>query len=182
MRKIIVTEFMTLDGVVDSPNEWSFPFWGDESAAYKLEEILSTGALLLGRMTYMGFAAAWPTRKDDQGFADRMNSLPKYVVSATMKEALWKNTTIIATNVAEEVRKLKEQSGKDILVAGSTQLVAELLKHGLIDEIRLMISPVVTGRGKRLFPDGAPKTVFKLVQSKTFATGVVVLTYAPQRG
>ena len=177
MRKIIVTEYLTLDGVMEAPNEWSFQFWSDEAARYKFDELFSSDALLLGRVTYQGFAAAWPSVKDEAGFADRMNGLPKYVVSTTLEKAEWNNSTIIKENVVDEVRSLKEQPAQDILVAGSADLVSALMAHNLIDEYKFMVHPVIVGRGKRLFSD---KAVMKLVDTKTFGTGIIVLTYQPR--
>lgn len=187
MRKVIVTEFVTLDGVIEDPGGgekskhggWSFQFWSDDTGKYKLDEILASGALLLGRVTYQGFAAAWPSMTDETGFADRMNSLPKFVVSTTLKEVVWNNSTVLRGNIAEEVSKLKQQPGQDILVAGSGQLVQTLRQHNLVDEYRLLVHPVVLGGGKRLFQDGTDKSVLRLVESKTFSSGVVLLTYQP---
>jgi dihydrofolate reductase len=187
MRKVIVSEFMTLNGVMESPGEkgelggrggWTFPFWSDEAEKYKHDELLASGALLLGRVTYQLFAASWPSMTDEEGFADRMNSLPKFVVSTTLEAVEWNNSRLIKGNVAEEVSRLKQQPGQDILIAGSADLVNTLSRHGLIDEYRLMIFPVVVGIGKRLFKDGNDTTL-RLVESKTFQSGVVVLHYQP---
>ncbi len=187
MRKVIVTEFVTLDGVIEDPGGgeksphggWSFRFWSDEAEKYKLDEIFASDALLLGRVTYQGFAAAWPAMTDESGFADRMNSLPKYVVSTTLNEATWNNSTLIKANIAEEVSRLKQQPGQDILVAGSGQLVRFLMQHGLVDEYRLMVFPIVLGGGKRLFEDGTDFSVLQLIETKTFTSGVVLLSYQP---
>lgn len=178
--KIVVTQFMTLDGVVESPQDWSFPYWSDETAKFKWDELLATDAHLLGRVTYEGFAAAWPERTDEQGFADRMNSLPKYVASTTLKKAEWNNSTIIKTNVADEIAKLKKQSGGDILVAGSMTLIRMLMEHDLVDEYRLLTYPIVLGKGKRLFADGMAASL-KLTESKPMGSGVVLLRYEPER-
>jgi dihydrofolate reductase len=180
MRKIIVTEYLTLDGVMEAPNKWSFQFWSDEAAKFKYDELFASGALLLGRVTYDGFAAAWPSMKDEQGFADRMNSMPKYVVSHTTKEATWNNSTIISENVVEEIKKLKEEPGQDILVAGSAELLYTLMENDLVDEYRFMIHPIVVGKGKRLFYEGVTEKTMKLIDTKTFASGIVVLTYTPK--
>ena len=190
MRNVFVTEFVTLDGVMEDPGGsegfeyggWSFQFWGEESAKYKLDKLFASDAILLGRVTYQGFAKAWPTMKDENGFADRMNSLPKYVVSTTLEEAEWNNSTLIGENVAEEVAKLKAEDGQDIMVAGSRQLVQTLIEADLVDEVRLMVSPVVLGTGKRLFENLAGKKVLELVDAKPFKTGSVVLTYRPAQG
>ncbi len=188
MRKIVVSEFVTLDGVMEDPGGaektkhggWSFKFRDDEVPKYKLDELFASDTLLLGRVTYEGFAKAWPSMKDEVGFADRMNSLPKYVVSMTLKEVGWNNSRLIKTNVTEEVRKLKQQPGKDILVYGSSQLVDTLLQHDLVDEFRLMVHPVVLGSGKRLFEDmGDTMKVLRVVDSRTFPSGIVLLSYQP---
>jgi dihydrofolate reductase len=171
---------MSLDGVIESPQEWSFHYWTDETAKFKLDELLATDAHLLGRVTYEGFAAAWPDRTDEAGFADRMNSLPKYVVSTTLKKAAWNNSHIIKSNVAEEIKKLKQQLGGDLLVAGSATLVHFLMEHDLVDEYRLLTYPLVLGTGLRLFTDGQSASL-KLTESKPFASGVTLLRYEPDR-
>ncbi len=159
MRKVIVSEYVTLDGVMEDPGGgeksehggWSFQFWNEEAAKYKFDELFASDALLLGRVTYQGFAKAWPSMTDEHGFADRMNGLPKFVVSTTLEEVEWNNSRLIKGNIAEEVYKLKQQPGQDILVAGSGELVHTLMQHDLIDEYRIMVHPVVLGSGKRLF-------------------------------
>src|SRR5829696_6776681 len=178
MSKIVVSEFVALDGVMEAPNEWQFPFWHDEMGQYKFEELFASDALLLGRVTYEGFAAAWPSMTDEAGFADRMNSLPKYVASTTLDDAEW-NASLIKENVAEEVARLKQQPGQDILIYGSADLVHTLMQHDLIDEYRLMVFPVVLGSGKRLFQEGSGTKVLRLVDTKTTSTGVALLTYEP---
>jgi dihydrofolate reductase len=188
MRKVIVSEFVTLDGVMEDPGGaekseyggWSFQFWNDEAAKYKLDELSSSGALLLGRVTYQGFAAAWPSRTDDAGLAQRMNSLPKFVVSSTLEQVEWNNSHLIKRNIREEVSKLKQQPGQDILVFGSGTLVHTLMQHDLIDEYRLMVHPIVVGGGKRLFGDGAAKKVLRLMDTRVFSSGIVVLSYQPR--
>ena len=179
MRKVIVSEFVTLDGVMEAPETWQSPFWNDEAARYKHDELFASDALLLGRVTYQAFAAAWPAMTDEEGFADRMNGLPKFVVSTTLDEAAWTNARLLTREVAEEVSELKRQPGRDILVAGSGELVHALRHHDLIDEYRLMVHPVVVGRGKRLFRDGGEATALRLVDTRAFSSGVVVLTYQP---
>jgi dihydrofolate reductase len=181
VKKVVVSEFLTLDGVMEAPHQWSFPFWSEESANYKFEELFASDALLLGRVTYQGFAAAWPGRTDEEGFADRINSLPKFVASTTLQEAEW-NASLLKGDIAEEVSRLKQQPGQDILVFGSAELADTLRQHDLIDEYRLMVFPVVVGGGKRLFKDGSEKKVLKLTETKTFRSGVVVLTYVPIQG
>jgi len=187
MRKVVVTEYVTLDGVFEDPGGgegtrhggWSFQFWNEEAGKYKFDELFASDALLLGRVTYEGFAKAWPTMKDGGEFADRMNSIPKYVVSTTLKDLEWNNSHLIQGNIAEAVAGLKQQEGQDILVAGSGELVRMLMRHDLIDEYKLMLHPVVLGDGKRLFSDGIDKTVLKLVDTKAFSSGIVILSYQP---
>jgi dihydrofolate reductase len=179
MSKIIVSEFVSLDGVMEAPHDWQSPFWHDDMGTYKLDELRASDGMLLGRVTYEGFAAAWPSETDEEGFAERMNGLPKFVVSTTLKDAAWNNSTVIRTNVLDEVRKLKQQPGKDILIYGSADLVNSLIPHGLIDEYRLMVHPIVVGSGKRLFKDGVDSTALQLVDTTTFPSGVIVLTYHP---
>jgi dihydrofolate reductase len=181
MGKLVVSEFVTLDGVMEDPGGaegferggWALQFdRGPEGDKFKLDELMEADALLLGRRTYEGFAEAWPSRTDEMGFADKMNSMPKYVVSTTLTDPEWQNSTVIGENEAEEIAKLKQQPGGDILVAGSCQLVQTLIEHDLVDEWRLMVFPVVLGAGKRLFKDGAEKTPLRLVEAKQ--TGEVV--------
>lgn len=189
VSKLIVSMFVTADGVMEDPggNEgtphggWSFQFWSDEAGKYKLDELFASDALLLGRVTYQGSAAAWPGRTDEEGFADRMNSLPKHVVSTTLtdQDLSWNNSHLISDNVADAVRKLKEQPGQDILVGGSGQLVRTLMQHGLVDEYRLMVHPIVVGGGKRFFADGIDRKVLELAASQPIAAGVVLLVYRP---
>lgn len=194
MRKIVVTEFMTLDGVIQDPGGaekdtfdrggWSFKFQDPEGMAYKLDEVRTHDAMLLGRKTYEGFAAAWPGRTEEAGFADKMNAMPKVVVSTTLgqDDLTWNNSTVIGANVAEEVEKLKAEPGQDILVAGSRTLVRFLHAHGLVDEYRLMVFPIVLGAGDRLFGDTENETILELADAKTLASGTLILTYHPKRG
>ena len=186
MRKVVVSEFVSLDGVMEDPS-WTFQFASEEQEKFKSDELSASDTLLLGRVTYEGFAAAWPNmmeqyrgpRRAELGeYADMMNGYPKHVVSTTLKEPLeWNNSTIIEENVAEEVLRLKQQPGKEILVFGSGALVNTLMRDDLIDEYRLMIFPIIVGSGQRLFADGIDEMVLKLVDAKTFGSGVVVLTY-----
>jgi dihydrofolate reductase len=180
MRRIVVSEFVSLDGVIENP-VWTFRFTGEEQQRFKYDELSAADALLLGRVTYEGFAAAWPHMTEQAGeYADMMNGYPKYVVSTTLEEPLgWNNSTLIKGDVAEEVSELKRQPGGDILVFGSGSLVNDLMRYGLIDEYRLMVFPVVLGSGQRLFGDGIEETDLELVGTETFDTGVVVLTYRP---
>lgn len=189
MRKVVVSMFVSLDGVMEDPGGaersehggWTIPYWGDEIGKFKFDELFASDALLLGRITYEGFAAAWPSQHDEEGFADRMNGLPKYVVSTTLQNPEWNNTTIIKDNVAEEVSKLKQQPGQDILIAGSAQLVNSLIPHDLIDEYRLLVYPVVPGGGKRLFKEGN-NTTLVLTETSGFSSGVVLLVYRCDKG
>ena len=178
--KIVVTQFITLDGVIEAPNEWSFPYWNDDIAKLKLDELMAADAHLLGRVTYEGFAAAWPDRTDEAGFADRMNNLPKYVVSTTLEKAEWNNSTILKTDVVAQIAELKKQPGGDMLVAGSATLVETLIAHDLVDEYHLLTYPIVVGKGKRLFKDGS-HTKLKLIETKPYDSGVVLLRYQPDR-
>jgi len=177
MRKIVVTEFMSLDGIMEEP-AWTFPYWNDETARFKGEETDASDALLLGRVTYEGFAAAWP-KSTDEG-ADYFNGVRKYVVSTTLDKAAWNNSTLIKDDVVGAVTKLKQGEGQDIAVHGSATLVQTLMQHDLVDRYRLLVYPVVLGKGKRLFKEGTPATL-KLVESKPFNSGVVALIYEPER-
>ena len=177
-RTLAATLFVSLDGVVESPEKWSFPFWSEETQKFKFDETFASDALLLGRVTYEGFAAAWPGRKDPDGFADRFNSMPKFVASRTLKKLAWNNSHLIKGDLAGEVSKLKEQPGRDIVIHGSPGLIRSLLPSGLIDEFRLLVYPLVLGHGKRLFDEGSQASL-KLVESTTFSKGVVKLVYRP---
>jgi dihydrofolate reductase len=181
MRKLVVTEYVTLDGVMEEPGVWSFPFFSDDAAKFKYDELFASDALLLGRVTYEGFAKAWPTMTGTGEFGERMNSLPKFVVSTTLDEVAWNNSRLIKENVAEEVAALKQQPGQDILVAGSGVLVHTLMQHDLIDEYRIMLHPIVLGSGKRLFRDGNDTKTLRLVETKPLSSGIVVLSYQPVR-
>jgi dihydrofolate reductase len=191
MGKLVVTEFITLDGVIEDPGGsenfdrggWAFKFErGQEGDKFKLDETLEAEAQLLGRVTYEGFAAAWPERTDEVGFAERMNTMPKYVVSSTLKDLSWENSTLIDGDVLEEVAKLKEQVAGHILVAGSVTLVRALVEHDLVDELRLMVFPTVLGAGKRMFGDISSAKAFQLVESRPVGgDGVVILRYEPAR-
>lgn len=175
-RRLAATLFISLDGVVESPEKWSFPYWNDEIAKFKHEETFASDALLLGRMTYEGFAAAWPSRKDSEGFADRFNAMPKYVASKTLKKLEWNNSHLIKGELAAAVSILKQEPGQDIVIHGSPGLIRSLMPHDLIDEYRLLVYPIVLGRGKRLF-DETSRASLKLAESKVFGTGVVKLLY-----
>ena len=188
MGRIVVTEFVSLDGVVEAPGGgegfkhggWSFEISrGEEGDKFKLDETLASEALLLGRVTYEGFAAAWPSRADEAGFADKFNSMPKYVVSSTLENPEWNNSTVLKGDVGEEVAKLKQEQDGDIVVHGSPQLVQTLIEHDLVDEYRLMVFPVVLGSGKRLFGETTDKKSLRLVDSKVVGDGVAILVYQP---
>jgi dihydrofolate reductase len=186
MGKIVVTAFVSLDGVMEDPGGsenfkyggWSFEFdRGDEGNQFKLDETLASEALLLGRQTYEGFAEAWPSREGE--FADRFNSMPKYVVSSTLKDPTWTNTTVLEGDVVEEVTKLKQELDGEIVVHGSAQLTQTLLEADLVDELRLMVFPVALGSGKRLFGETSDKKPLRLVDSKVVGDGVAILVYQP---
>ncbi len=179
MRRIVVTEFLTIDGVMESPDRWVPAFWSPETERFKLQEILAVDGLLLGRMTYEGFAAAWPQRSDPDGFADRMNGVAKHVVSSTLMHPTWNNTIVMTGDPVTEITRLKTTSGGDLLVAGSASLVNLLLKNGLADEYRLMIFPTIAGRGKRLFTAQPSSSTLELRNIEALPLGVTVLSYTP---
>ncbi|WP_282937530.1 dihydrofolate reductase family protein [Paenibacillus sp. RC67] len=177
MRKVVISEFISLDGVMEAP-QWTFQFGSEEQQKFKFDELQASDALLLGRATYNEFAAVWPNMIEQTGeYGQMMNGYPKYVVSSTLDKLEWNNSSLIKGNIAEEISKLKQQPGKDILVFGSRGLVQTLMQLDLIDELRLMVFPVVLGSGQRLFGEGMDKKVFKWVETKSFSSGVMVLTY-----
>jgi dihydrofolate reductase len=186
MGKIVVSQFITLDGVTEDPGGsegsarggWAFQFErGDEGDRFKLDEVMASEALLLGRKTFEGFAEAWPSREGD--FADKFNGMQKYVVSSTLGEPQWNNTKVIRGNITSELQALRDALGGDLLVNGSNQLVSLLLANGLIDELRLMVFPIVLGAGKRLFPEGSESSSLRLIESRT-AGETVILIYVPK--
>jgi dihydrofolate reductase len=181
MRKVIASEFVSLDGVFEAPDQWHFPYWSDEMGQEIGAAMAASDAMLMGRVLYEEWADFWPKQDPEENpFADRMNGVPKYVVSTTLEEPLeWQNSTLIKGNVAEEIAELKRQTGKDISISGSGSLVRSLLQYGLIDELGLMVHPVVVGSGKRLFEEGGDRIALELVDSKTLPRGVVYLTYRP---
>jgi dihydrofolate reductase len=205
VKKLVVSTFVTLDGVMEAPggepghphSGWVRDFMGPEQLRYKLDEVLEAGSLLIGRVTYESLAAAWPERsiradradqdlervaerRDEIGeFADKMNAMPKHVVSTTLRDPEWRNSRVIRGDVAQEISGLRAQEGGPILVIGSRTLVHTLIEHDLVDEYRLMIFPVVLGSGRRLFPETENKTVLRLADTRTFGSGVVVHTYQP---
>lgn len=189
MGRIVVTEFVSLDGVVEDPGGvegfehggWSFEVSrGEEGDRFKLEETMESAALLLGRVTYEGFAAAWPSRTGE--FADKFNEMPKYVVSSTLVRAEWNNSTVLSGDVAEAVTRLRRDVAGDVVVHGSAQLVQALLEHDLVDELRLMVFPVLLGSGKRLWGPGSEKRRLRLVESRTVGDGVAILVYGRPNG
>jgi dihydrofolate reductase len=184
MGKIVVTEFVSLDGVMEDPGGaedyrhggWTFKFdRGPDGDKFKLDEAMNAEALLLGRVTYEGFAAAWPSMQGE--FADKFNSMPKYVVSSTLSAPAWKNSTVLGGDIVAEVAKLKDSLAGEISVHGSAQLAQTLLEHGLVDELRLMVFPVVLGSGKRLFAAGEEKKTLRLSSSKTVGEGIAILIF-----
>jgi dihydrofolate reductase len=179
MRKVVASELVSLDGVMESPEKWSFQFHNDEMAEANEAGMTAADAMLLGRVTYQEFASYWPYQNSaDQPFTDYLNNTSKFVVSTTLAEPLeWQNSTLIKGNVAEEIAKLKQQPGKDIGIVGSGTLVRSLLRDDLLDELSLMVHPIVLGNGKRLFEEGGDQKMLELVDSKTFGTGILYLTY-----
>ena len=184
MGRIVVTEFISLDGVIEDPGGvegfkhggWSFEISrGEEGDQFKSDETMGSVAMLLGRKTYEGFADAWPSREGE--FADKFNNMPKYVVSSTLKDPEWTNTTVLDGDLAEEVSKLRQEVDGDVVVHGSGQLVQALLEHGLVDELRLMVFPVVLGAGQRLFGETSDKKPLKLTDSRTVGDGVTIQVY-----
>jgi dihydrofolate reductase len=187
MGKVVVSQFISVDGVVEDPGGseqwerggWAFRFdRGAEGDQFKLDEIMSSDALLLGRVTYEGFAEAWPSREGE--FADKFNGMPKYVASTTLADPAWSNTTVLGDDLAAEVARVKEEHAGDILVNGSVRLVRALTEHALVDEYRLMVFPTVLGAGKRLFGDTSAPAALRLVESRP-AGETVILIYAPAR-
>jgi dihydrofolate reductase len=189
MGRIVVSEFVTLDGVMEDPGGaegfehggWAFAFdRGEEGDRYKLDEVMNADAMLLGRLTYEGFAAAWPERTDDGGFADKMNGMRKYVVSSTLADPAWNNSVVLGGDPADEAAKLRAEQSGDILVAGSRTLVQGLARENLVDEYRLMVFPTLLGSGKRLFGEGREPARLALVEATPVGKdGVVILTYRP---
>ena len=179
MRKGLAWELVSVDGVMESPERWAFSYSNAEMGEANALGMAASDALLLGRVTYEHLAAYWPEQPGGTPMVDYLNGVPKYVVSTTLKEAAWNNSTLINENVAEEIAALKRRPGKDITILGSGALVRSLLRDGLLDELQLVVHPVVLGGGKRLFGDGGERKGLELVGSKTFSTGVVHLTYRP---
>jgi dihydrofolate reductase len=177
--RVVATEYVSLDGVFEAPGEWSGPYFDDEVNQFKLEELQASDALLVGRKTYAEFFDAWPTVTDDTGFAEKMNSMPKYVVSSTLTTLEWSGAELVKGNLAKEVRKLAEQPGQDLLLSGSAQLFNALKDENLIDVYRMLVHPIALGKGRRLFADGTDQRALKLTDTKTFGSGVMALEYTP---
>jgi dihydrofolate reductase len=184
MRKVVAAEFLSLDGVMESPEKWHFPYFNDEMGQAVGKSFAAADTMLLGRVNYEEWAAFWPGQDPEENpMAAQMNAIQKYVVSTTLEEPLsWQNSTLINENVAEEIARLKQGEGGDIVISGSGALVRSLLQYALLDELKLMIHPVVVGGGKRLFEDGGEQKALELVESKTFETGVLYVTYRPTHG
>jgi dihydrofolate reductase len=186
MRRIVAAEYLSLDGVTEDPGPagdyehrgWTVPYWNDDIEKWQTEQLFASEALLLGRVTYEEFVASWPLRSGDP-FSDRMNSLPKFVASTTLREPLEWNSTLLEGDVVDAVANLKQQPGEDVLIYGSGALVNTLLRHNLIDEYRFMIYPLVLGSGKRLFRDDNAKTTLTFKRSETAGTGVTMLVCEP---
>lgn len=188
MSRVVVSEFMTVDGVIESPGPepgferagWAFQFdRGPEGDRFKFDELMAAGALLLGRVTYEGFAQAWPAMEGMGEFGEKMNGMPKYVVSTTLQQADWNNSTILTGELADEITALKRQIDGDILINGSAQLVQSLTAAGLVDEYRLMVYPIVLGDGKRLFAHASESARLQLLDTKPIGSGILILTYRP---
>jgi dihydrofolate reductase len=181
MRKIVAGLWLTLDGVMEAPEKWSFPYQNDEVGQAIGAQFAASDAMLLGRRTYEEFAAVWPQRTSAEfgPVADAMNNTPKYVVSSTLDKVSWHNSTLIQGNMVEELTNLKQQPGKNIAISGSGALVRSLLHEGLLDELQLFVCPVIVGDGKRLFANDGEQTPLRLINSKAFGTGVLSLVYAP---
>jgi len=189
MGKLVVTEFITLDGVIEAPGGgeafdkggWAFKFnRGDAGNKFKIDELMAADAQLLGRVTYAGFAKAWPTMNTDE-FGQKMNSMPKYVVSSTLDKVEWTGSKLVKGEVAAEVLKLKKEPGHDLLLSGSGQVFNALMHENLIDLYRFMLHPLVIGKGKRLFTNGVDQRVLELAETKMFGSGIVILEYRPAK-
>jgi dihydrofolate reductase len=177
--RLVATVHVTLDGVMEAPEEWSFEFFDEESERHSLDELVAADALLMGRVTYEGFLEYWPSATG--AIAERMNALPKYVVSSTLKEVDWNNSTLIASDVASQIRGLKNQPGGDILLLASADLANSLRAEKLIDEYRIWVDPIVHGRGKRYFADRGEPTILQLTDTKTLSSGIVLTYHPPER-
>ncbi len=179
--RLVATEYLSLDGVFEEPGHWSGPFFDEDAGQFKWSELQASDAQLLGRKTYEGFAAAWPKMTGTGEFGEKMNTMTKYVVSSTLDKVDWPGSQLIKGEVVDEVRKLKEKPGRDLLLAGSAQLFNSLMRENLIDLYRFMMHPVVLGKGRRLFTEGRGERALELTEIKPFATGIVVLEYRPRQ-
>jgi dihydrofolate reductase len=179
--RLVATEYLSLDGVFEEPGKWSGPFFNDEAGQFKWNELQASDALLLGRNTYEGFAAAWPTMPGTGEFGEKMNTMPKYVVSSTLDKVEWAGSKLISRNLLDEVLKLKKQPGQDLLLSGSAQLFNTLAQENLIDLYRFMLHPIILGKGKRLFADNVDRRVLALSETKAFKGGIVILEYVANR-
>ena len=179
--RLVATEYLSLDGVFEEPGKWSGPFFNEEAGQFKFKELRESDALLMGRNTYEGFAAAWPTMPGTGEFGEKMNSMPKYVVSSTLGKVEWSGSKLITGNVFDEIRKLKKEPGQDLLLSGSARLFNALAQENLIDLYRFMLHPIILGKGKRLFADGVDRRVLTLTESRAFAAGIVILEYVPAK-
>ncbi|WP_308209542.1 dihydrofolate reductase family protein [Micromonospora sp. RHAY321] len=184
MGRLVATTFMSLDGVIKNPEEWQGPFFGEDAGRFAEERLFASDALLLGRGIYEVYAATWPTMDDDGGFVEKINKMPKYVVSTTLDKAEWENTTIIRGDVADQVAKLKQEFEQDILVYGVGQLAHELLAHGLVDELEVWVHPILVGRtgGEALIGREGSRHEFELVGTETTELGVIICRYRPAVG
>jgi dihydrofolate reductase len=181
MRKIVAGLFVALDGVMEAPEKWHFPYYNDQMGHAVGAQMAAADTLLLGRRTYQEFATHWPHQGTDVPFAAYMNDIPKLVVSTTLQTLEWQNSTLIRGDVAQELRRLKQEPGKGILINGSATLVRSLLRDRLLDELQLLVHPIVVGTGMRLFEEEGGSATLQLLDAKTFRTGVLHLTYAPTR-
>jgi dihydrofolate reductase len=179
--RLVATEYLSLDGVFEEPGHWSNPWFNDEAGQFKWAELQAADALLLGRKTYEGFAAAWPEMQEATGeFGAKMNTMPKYVVSSTLTRADWPGSKLVKGDPVKEIGRIKEQPGKDLLLSGSAQLFNALMKANLIDLYRIMLFPVALGKGRRLFAEGTDQRNLGVPATRSFASGVVILEYRPQ--
>ena len=179
--RLVATEYLSLDGIFEEPGHWSFPFFNDEAAQFKSKELQESDALLLGRRTYEGFAAAWPTMKGTGEFGEKMNSMPKYVVSSSLESVDWSGSRLVKGNAVGEIRKLKDKPGRDLLLAGSAELFDELMRANLIDLYRFMLHPIVLGKGRRLFAQGDARKTLELAETRSLGSGIVILEYRPAK-
>jgi dihydrofolate reductase len=177
--RLVATEYVSIDGIFEEPGHWSSPFFNDEAAQFKFDELNATDALLLGRKTYEGFARAWPTMEGTGEFGVKMNTMPKYVVTSTLDKLEWSGSRIVRGDIAGELGKLKAQPGNDLLLSGSGQLFNFCMRENLIDLYRLMVHPIVMGKGMKLFADSAGQRKLQLTEMKRFATGIVILELTP---